>query len=49
VIRKLSGPTGQMEMEKGPTGTCDTLVGWRRVPQVHLGWSDGERTERRLL
>jgi hypothetical protein len=26
VTRKSSGPTGQMEMEKGPTGTRDTIT-----------------------
>ena len=42
VTRKLLGPTGRMEMEKGPIGTRDTQV-------VESHRSDGEMIERRLL
>jgi hypothetical protein len=41
VIRKPLGPTGRMEMEKGPTGTRDT-----QAVGSHRSDGDGERSHR---
>jgi hypothetical protein len=41
VTRKPSGPTGRMEVEKGPIGTCDTqAIGSHRLD------GDGEWSHR---